>query len=133
MLRLAFCLSDWLEPQETLLQMTDWPIFNDLEMDTFMQWRARHGLHAYIINAPGHLFSSGADRTARAELIMWLFTLNWEGYIFTASNEAFVWLADEIVEVTATTRRRADELDDLLAANDLEAEFWPTFPESGQA
>jgi len=94
MVTLSYCLSDWIGTDEILLRMTEWPISTDLEMQIFLEWRQRQGCHSRLLDAPGHFFPAGDDVVARKQLIFLLFAYNWEGYVYTADNRSFVWLAD---------------------------------------
>lgn len=115
MIVLANVIGEWLGQEEILVEMTDWPLFTRREMSIFMEWRKRRGLGTRLPDAPGFLFPNGMDNEDGRALLLFLQAYNWEAYVYTATNDVFLWLADEVAELTAATVPAALEWDEVLA------------------
>jgi hypothetical protein len=122
MLVLAHVLAEWMGSGETLLEMTDWPIFTEREMRIFLDWKRRHGGPSELIHTPGFHFPKGLQNEEGRALLVFLQAYNWEAHIYTASNHTFLWLADEVAELTAADVPAALEWDEVLSSIGIAAE-----------
>jgi hypothetical protein len=122
MIVLAHVLAEWLGDEEMLLELTESPIFTAREMHIFLDWRARHGGPSGPVDAPGFLFPGGLDNEEGWALLLFLQAYNWEAHVYTATNGAFLWLADEVAELTAADIPDALEWDEVLASIGVPAE-----------
>lgn len=131
MIVLAHVAAEWMGDGEILVEMTDWPIYTRREMHIFTEWRTHHGGPSRLIDAPGFLFPKGLNNEEGRALLLFLQAYNWEAYVYTAENHAFLWLADEVAELTAVDVPAALEWDEVLASVGIAAErVWEQQPKS---
>jgi hypothetical protein len=127
MIVLAHVIAEWAGGGQVLVEMTWCPIYTEREMHIFAEWRMRHGGPPGISDKPGFFFPNGLSNEEGHALLVFLQAYNWEAFVYTASNETFVWLADEVAELTAATIPAALEWDEALASIGIAAERdWET-------
>lgn len=111
-MELARCVSDSLPCEESLLWVTDWPVYLPDEMLLF---KTLFPAAAELIEAPGLLFTAAAEDRGRLTLATYLlFAFNWQGYLLTCRTDPAVWLADEVVEVRSADQGALSRLARLL-------------------
>ncbi|HTE20326.1 MAG TPA: hypothetical protein VK689_18325, partial [Armatimonadota bacterium] len=67
-------------------------------------------------DAPGHLFTvhNAESEAALARMVHLMMKFNWEGYLSRGTADPFVWLDNEIVEITTASEPAEAALHALL-------------------
>lgn len=70
------------EIAQSVLWMTDWPLYKEHEMALLTRIRASYGESRRLIDAPGHILEE-ADRNLLAGLIFLMQAFGWDSYYMT--------------------------------------------------
>jgi hypothetical protein len=84
---------------QSLLWMTDWPLYREHEMALLMRIRAGYGETRSLIEAPGHILEE-ADRSILAGLIFLMQAFAWDSSYVTSDARTILFTSHhELMEV----------------------------------
>jgi hypothetical protein len=84
---------------QSLLWMTDWPLYHEHEMALLMRIRASYGESRLLSHAPGHVLEE-ADRSILAGLIFLMQAFAWDSYYVTPDARSILFTSHhELMEV----------------------------------
>jgi predicted nucleic acid-binding protein len=80
------------EQLQTLVRLTDWPMFTRREMRAFQAWRERYGCPSRLVDAPGFMFDGGVNSEPGRALLSFVLGYRWDADALLASGDAFLWI-----------------------------------------
>ena len=113
---LSYQLMKWLGETEILLWATCWSLYQEEEMDFSDAFRQLHGEKRQLIDAPGYLgdTTEKADAWAISEIVRFMLTFTWEGFVMRNDKSCILWLADGMIETFAEKQEKNDEIQNIL-------------------